>query len=356
MDAFFAAIEQRDFPELRGKPVVVGGDPKSRGVVSTCSYEARKFGIHSAMSSAQAYRLCPHAVFQRPRFEAYREVSRQVMLILHHHTDLVEAASLDEAYLDVTHHKLHIEDPVMIATMIKQHIAAATGGLTASAGVAASLFLAKVASDFNKPDGLTVVLPGQEETFLEKLPIRKIPGVGPVTEKRLLTMGYAVCGDLAAADPGSLEQSLGKWGAVLRERALGIDRRRVEPGGDPKQASAEETFEKDTRDINLLRERLAAFADEIFQDLEQQGLAGKTIVLKVKYYDFETITRSLTLERPPAHAREIYEVAARLLASKTAAGRKPVRLIGLGVSGLRPAASWARPFTPDLFSFQESPS
>ena len=353
MDAFFAAIEQRDFPQYRGKPVVVGGDPQSRGVVSTCSYEARKFGIHSAMAAAQAFRLCPQAIFLRPRFEVYQKVSRQVMEILHRHTDLVEAASLDEAYLDVTVHKLKAEDPVMIATLIKQHIHAATG-LTASAGVATNMFLAKVASDFKKPDGLTVILPGEEAAFLEKLPVRKIPGVGPVTEKRLLGLGYETCGDLAAADTRDLEAQLGKWGRALSRRALGIDDRQVEPGGDPKQCSVEETFEKDTRDVSFLRERLEAYAEEVFADLKRKGLLGRTVVLKLKYFDFKSITRSLTLERPPSGPREIYEVAERLLRTKTLAGRKPVRLLGVGIGGLRPEQEFAGTFTPDLFSFMES--
>lgn len=338
MDAFFAAVEQRDHPEYRGKPVIVGGDPKSRGVVSTASYEARRFGIRSAMPSAQAFRLCPQGIFLRPHFEKYQAVSKRVMAILHQHTALVEPASLDEAYLDVTENRLKIEDPIMIACMIKQSIHAVTQ-LTASAGVAPNMFLAKVASDLNKPDGLTVVHPGEVTSFLENLPVRKIPGVGPVTEAELLKLGLATCGQLAGAGKNLLLKHFGKWGSGLLERARGNDDRRVEPGGESKQYSTEETFARDTKDVAFLKSRLQDFAAEIYSGLEQEGRPGKTVVLKIKYHDFEQITRSQTLGHYLASAQEIYKVACRLLDEKTLAGKKPVRLIGLGLSGLKSQAN-----------------
>lgn len=349
MDAFFAAIEQRDNPALRGKPVIVGGDPKSRGVVSTCSYEARPYGVHSAMASAVAFRLCPQAIFVRPRMQVYQAASRQIHSILHQHTDLVESASLDEAYLDVTRHKLSIEDPVMIARLIKQNIHAATR-LTASAGVATSLFLAKIGSDFKKPDGLTVIPPGTEAEFLENLPVRKIPGVGPVTEAQLHRLGFFTCGDLAAASPGKLEKSLGSWGPALRQRARGIDDRQVEPWTEPKQSSVEETFEKDTVNIPFLKAKLREFSEAVFEDLKRHELMGFTVVLKVKYHDFELITRSQTLRREPGSPNDLYEAGVKLLQAKTRAGRKPIRLIGLGVSGLRSLREIRMTTTPDLFS------
>lgn len=351
MDAFFAAIEQRDFPKLRGKPVVVGGDPRSRGVVSTCSYEARKFGIRSAMPLAQAYRLCPQALFVKPRFEAYREASERVMSILRQHTPLVESVSLDEAYLDVSKHRFGMEDPVMIAAILKQNIHAATK-LTASAGVAANMFLAKIASDHQKPDGLTVVWPGKEEDFLRPLPVRKIPGVGPVTEKALLALGYATCGELADAPLKRLEAELGKTGHHLSFASRGIDEREVVPWVEPKQSSLEETFDQDTRDLRLLKARLKVFAREIYEGLVQSGRMGLTIVLKVKYFDFEQVTRSQTLRHEPCGEEEVYQVAAALLENKTKAGKKAVRLIGLGISGLRPAAEIRSLQTPDLFTAQ----
>ncbi len=229
MDAFFAAVEQRDRPDLKGKPVIVGGDPNSRGVVSTASYEARKFGVHSAMASSRAKKLCPQGVFVRPHFEKYTEASRAIMTILKQHTDLMEVVSVDEAYLDVTRHKLGIQDPVMAASLIKQTIQAVTH-LTASAGVAPNFFLAKIASDFKKPDGLTVVAPEEIPDFLENLPVRKIPGVGPVTEKELHALGFKTCGELALAKKTFLISHFGKTGYFLYERAHGRDSREIEPG------------------------------------------------------------------------------------------------------------------------------
>lgn len=341
MDAFFAAIEERDNPKLAGKPVVVGGDPFGRGVVSTCSYEARKYGIRSAMACAQARKLCPQAIFVRPHFEKYQKESHMIRQIFRQHTDLVEPLSLDEAYLDVTRHRLGMEDPVLIAKMIKQNIHAVTK-LTASAGVAPLLYLAKIASDYQKPDGLTVVYPGQVLNFLKDLPVRKIPGVGPVTEKHLHALGIQTCGDLAGFGCLKLQREFGKTGLFLYERASGIDESEVEPNVPSKQLSMEETFEKDTADVLQLSGYLKSYAEEIYQELRREGRMGRTVVLKVKYHDFESITRSQTLKEFPRSAVPIYETAAKLLKEKTLAGKKLIRLIGLGVSGLEEVKAAAK--------------
>ena len=333
MDAFFAAVEQRDDPELKGKPVIVGGNPNSRSVVSTCSYEARKFGIHSGMPTAQAKRLCPNGVFLTPDFERYNAASKSIMAIFHTYTPLVEQISLDEAYLDVSENKLKLEDPVKLAALIKQHIFAVTK-LTASAGVAPAMFLAKIASDMQKPDGLTVVAPDKVLEFLKDLPVRKIPGVGPRTEEILHGMTLATCGDIWGVKPQDLCAQLGKWGLELFHKARGEENREVNPHWERTQLSAEETFPKDITDMPRLKRKLAELAEHVFYDLKQEGRFGRTVVLKVKYHDFEQITRSRTLAAPPQDWHILHEIASDLLKKKTLAGRKPIRLLGLGVSGL----------------------
>ncbi len=334
MDAFFAAVEQRDDSSLKGKPVIIGGDPNSRSVVSTCSYEARKFGVHSAMPTAQAKRLCPQGVFLYPDFEKYNAASQSIMAILHTYTPLVEQLSLDEAYLDVVENKLKLEDPVKLAALIKQHIFAVTK-LTASAGVAPAMFLAKIASDMQKPDGLTVVYPDMVLEFLKDLPVRKIPGVGPRTEEILHGMTLETCGDIWDMKPQDLTAKLGKWGLELFHRARGEEDRDVNPFWERTQLSAEETFPKDMTDIPWLRRKLAQLAEHVFYDLKQEGRTGRTVVLKVKYHDFEQITRSRTLTAPPGDWHVLDEIACDLLKRKTLAGRKPIRLLGLGISGLK---------------------
>ncbi|OQA56460.1 MAG: DNA polymerase IV [Candidatus Omnitrophica bacterium ADurb.Bin277] len=347
MDAFFAAVEQRDRPELRGKPVIVGGDPRSRGVVSTCSYEARKFGIHSAMSSAQARRLCPEGIFVPPDFKRYGAASKLIMSILRTYTPLVEQVSLDEAYLDVRENRLKLQDPVQLAGLIKQHIFGATR-LTASAGVATAMFLAKIASDFKKPDGLTAIPPGRETGFLKDLPVRKLPGVGPRTEAALHQLGIRTCGALRGMTPEKLREHFGKWGLRLSAMAEGVEDREVIPHWEPVQLSMEETFEKDILKVERLKEKLAELSRRVFSELAYKGRAGRTIVLKVKYHDFKQITRSKTLPLPPEDWKKVYTVAAELLLGKTLAGQKAIRLLGVGVSGLnlkdeiRPAKSVQR--------------
>ncbi len=335
MDAFFASVEQLDHPQWRGRPVIVGGDPKSRGVVSTCSYEARPFGVRSAMPAAQAMKLCPQAIFVRPRIGRYTEISEQVMGIFRHHAPRLEQVSLDEAYLDVTHYRFGIEDPVMIARVIKQNVYAVTH-LTVSAGVAPNMFLAKIASDFKKPDGLTVVQPDEIELFLKDLPVRKIPGVGPVTEARLSRLGLMTCDDLLRAGEAFLYDKFSRLGIFLFHRALGQDDREVDPFTEAKQLSCEETFAKDILDVRQLAEKLRGFSEEVFEALRDRDRTGKTVMLKVKYFDFELITRSRTLAQVPESPEVIFATALELLTQKTEAGKKPIRLLGLGISGLMP--------------------
>lgn len=348
MDAFFAAVEQRDHPELRGKPVIIGGNPRSRSVVSTCSYEARKFGVHSAMPTAQAKRLCPQGIFLHPDFEKYSRASKQVMSIFHTYTSLVEQVSLDEAYLDVTENLLHLEDPVTLAKLIKQHIFAVTR-LTSSAGVAPTLFLAKIASDMKKPDGLTVVLPDKILDFLKDLPLRKMPGVGPKTEEILKKMGFETCSDLWRADARVLCEKLGKWGLELYHRVRGEETRDVNPYWERTQLSEEETFERDVTDIPWLKRKLAQFAEHVFRDLQEEGRTGRTVVLKVKYHDFEQITRSRSLPQPPEDWDQLYEIARDLLTTRTLAGKKPIRLLGLGISGLKSKKEFSKVSQGELF-------
>ncbi|MBI4549816.1 MAG: DNA polymerase IV [Candidatus Omnitrophica bacterium] len=341
MDAFYAAVEQRDNPALRGKPVIVGGSPESRGVVSTASYEARRFGVHSAMASAQAKRLCPQGIFLPPNFEKYEKASQTIHSIFRKYTSRIEPVSLDEAYLDVTRNILKLDDPAELARLIKQHIKAATG-LTASAGVAPNKFLAKVASDFKKPDGLTVVLPDKAQEFLSPLSVRKIPGVGPVTEKRLYGLGIFTCRDLLDQSLEKLARHFGKFGAELYEMARGIDESPVVTGWISKQIGSEETFEADLLDLRVMERELGRIAEEVAARLVSEKRAGKTVTLKVKYSDFSTITRSLTLPRPTGGEEEIRLEAIRMLREKTEAGRRPVRLLGISVSNfdrVRPGSS-----------------
>jgi DNA polymerase-4 len=286
------------------------------------------------MPTSQAKRLCPEAVFLYPDFEKYNAASKTVMSIFHSYTPLVEQVSLDEAYLDVTKNLLHLEDPVKLAGLIKQHIFAATH-LTASAGVAPAMFLAKIASDMQKPDGLTVVYPDKVLEFLKDLPVRKIPGVGPRTEEILHGMTLYTCGDIWGVKPQDLCAKLGKWGLELFHKARGEESREVDPYWERTQLSAEETFSKDITDVPWLKRKLAQLAEHVFYDLKQEGKSGRTVVLKVKYHDFEVITRSRTLAAPPPDWQRLHEIACDLLKTKTMVGRKPIRLLGLGISGLK---------------------
>jgi DNA polymerase-4 len=331
MDAFYASVEQRDRPELKGKPVIVGGDPKSRGVVAACSYEARKFGVHSAMASATAYRLCPDAVFIRARFDVYRAVSAQIREIFYEYTDLVEPLSLDEAFLDVTHNFKGMPSATLIAREIKRKIYERTGRLTASAGVSFSKFLAKVASDMNKPDGITVVTPEMADEFIDKLPIRKFFGVGKVTEEKMLNLGIRTGADLKKFTKEQLIRIFGKSGSYFYDIAHGLDDRAVEPNRIRKSIGQETTFSEDIDDTDRMIEILASIAGELEELLQKRDAKGRTVTLKVKYFDFQSITRSVTINEPADSASVIMRYIRPLL-SKTEAGAKKVRLLGIAVS------------------------
>jgi DNA polymerase IV len=331
MDAFYASVEQRDRPELRGRPVVVGADPKGRGVVSAASYEARRFGIHSAMPIGRAYRLCPAAAFLPVDMDKYARDSERIMAILADFTPLVEPLSLDEAFLDVSGSRALHGTGVEIARCIKARIRAEVG-LTASAGVAPNKFVAKIASDLEKPDGLVVVEPGQEAAFLRDLPLRRLWGVGPAAERELGAFGVRTIGDLVRLGRTRLEARLGASGAHLVELAQGIDDRPVVPWHDAKSIGAEETFLHDTRDVGRLRATLLAQSDRVAGELRAARLRGRTVTLKLRFADFHTITRRGTGEAPTADAGEIFR---RVWAAFSKVPRpQAIRLIGLSVSGL----------------------
>jgi DNA polymerase-4 len=330
MDAFYASVEQRDNPELKGKPVIVGGNPKSRGVVAACSYEARKFGIHSAMAASWAYKLCPDAVFLRPRFDAYSVVSAQIRELFHEYTDFVEPLSLDEAYLDVTGNKKGITSATQIAQEIKKKIYERTG-LTASAGVSFNKFLAKIASDFNKPDGLTVVTPEKADEFIDKLPIRKFFGIGKATEKRMHDIGIKTGADLKKMSRDELIHNFGKAGNYFYNIAHGNDERPVNAHRIRKSIGKETTLSKDINDKEEIISILEQIALKLENMVKEQNIKGKTVTLKIKYYDFQSITRSVTHEEPAVEATAIMKHIKALL-DKTEAGRKKVRLLGITIS------------------------
>ncbi len=333
MDAFFASVEQRDFPEYRGKPLVVGGTPEGRGVVASASYEARAFGIRSAMSAAQAKRLCPNAVFVLPRFEAYQEASRGIHSIFKEATDLVEPLSLDEAYLDVTEN--HWGEPLggKVAIRIQRRIHEELG-LTASAGVSSTLFVAKLASDFKKPRGLTIVKPEEAQAFIAPLPVSKLWGVGPATEKILHSLGLFKIADLRTFPVDALERELGKHGKFLHRLAFGEDSRMVDPGWERKSYGGETTFQRDLLQVAEIENALKTLAKDLSESLVADERKAKTITIKVRYSDFETVTRSQTLHRHVDEVRPILETSMELLISKTEAGLRPVRLVGISVSQL----------------------
>ena len=333
MDAFYASVEQRDDPSLRGRPVVVGGDPASRGVVATCSYEARRYGIRSAIPSAQAYRLCPDAVFVRPRMSVYREVSRQIRAIFHEVTELVEPLSLDEAYLDVTQNHLNLEYARDVARYLKARIWEETQ-LTGSAGVAPNKLVAKVASDLRKPNGLVIVPPGRVQAFIDALEVEKIWGVGPATAKRLHGMGIKTGRDLRQWEPAALERAMGKHGRFLARLARGDDPRQVTPNRVAKSRGAEITLSNDVTDLAVLDGLIDDHAARVAASLTRMERPGRTVTLKVRYDDFSTITRSRTLSSATKDAEPIAQTAKELLRAATEAGRRPVRLIGVSVSGL----------------------
>jgi DNA polymerase-4 len=331
MDAFYASVEQRDRPELRGRPLAVGGSPTGRGVVAAASYEARAFGVRSAIPMARAVRLCPELVIVRPDMAKYKAVSQQVFAIFRSVTPLVEPLSLDEAYLDVTENSWQEPLATAVAKRIKSLIRETTG-LTASAGVAPNKFLAKVASAWRKPDGLTVIPPDRIEAFLQKLPVEALWGVGPVTARRLKERGIVQLTDVRRADPAELRAAVGSMTDWLLKLAAGEDDRPVQPNRESKSSSSECTYAEDLTDLERIRAEVAEMAQEGAAWLGQRQLHARTVTLKVRYRDFTTITRSHT--RPPTDdPDEITRRAVDLLA-KTDAGRRPVRLLGVGVHNL----------------------
>ena len=329
MDAFYASVEQADNRELRGKPVIIGGG--KRGVVSAASYEARKFGVHSAMPMFQARRLCPNGIFLPVRMKRYREVSRLVMAILGSFTPLLEKASVDEAYLDVTGTERLFGPAVRVAENIKYQVRQETG-LTCSIGVAPNKFLAKIASDMDKPDGLTVISHEKVQDFLKSLPVQKIPGVGKRTLEVLKTLGVRNVSDILGVPEDFLTRKLGKAGMELIERARGIDNSPVVPLSEPKSFSAEHTLPEDTGDMEEIRKHLLVQSERVGHDLRIHGYAGRTITLKLKFADFRTITRSRTFPDTISTTSEIYRRALELLDKVDI--RLKVRLVGVGVSTL----------------------
>ncbi len=329
MDAFFASIEQRDHPEFRGKPVIVGSPPDQRGVVCAASYEARKFKVRSAMPSRTAGKLCPHGIFVRPRMEVYRAESGLIMEILRSFTPLVERVSVDEAYLDVS----EAAEPVAVAQEIKRRIKEERS-LSASIGVSGNKFLAKLGSDFQKPDGLTVIPEAGRVEFLKPLPIMAIHGVGPVTAQALQAQGIHTIGDLQHTTI-NLEAVVGSFAETLKQRALGNDDRPVDLSDERKSISAETTFLNDTDHRPTLRAALREMSADVAQTLEKDQTAALTVQVKVRYSDFFTLTRQIRMEDPVTTPQEIYRLACFLLA-KHQLVKRPLRLLGIGLSTLVP--------------------
>ncbi len=350
MDAFYASVEQRDDPALRGKPVVVAWHG-ARSVVCAASYEARVFGVRSAMPAVRAERLCPDAIFVPPDFVRYKAVSKQVRSIFERHTDLIEPLSLDEAYLDVTLPKQDLGSATAIAMHIRDAIRDETQ-LTASAGIAPNKFLAKIASDWNKPDGQFVVKPPQVDAFVAALAVGKIPGVGKVMQAKLAELGIANCSDLRAFSSEALEQRFGRWGRRLHELSLGIDEREVQPERPTLQVSAEDTFEHDLLleelEPHIRRMAAKAWAGYLRERQQHPERIARTVVLKLKTSDFRTLTRSLTAAEPPTSEQGFADIACALRERVTLPARTRYRLVGAGLAGFaEPDGSAAQ---DDLFA------
>lgn len=330
MDAFFAAVEQRDHPEYRGKPLIVGGDPNSRGVVSTCSYEARKFGIHSGMATSKAFKLCPHGIYVSSNFDSIKEASNNIHEIFHKYTDIVEPLSLDEAYLDVTTNKIGEPSATRLAKRICQEIFDKTS-LTASAGVSYNKFIAKVASDFNKPKGITIVTPDMAKKFIEELPIRKFWGVGKVTEKKMLQLGIKTGLELSRYKKYELIEYFGKAGPFFYDIVRGIDNREVQTHRERKSIGREKTFREDITDKSTLIDFLYSVAKWVEDDLRKKNKKALTITLKITYHDFSKATRSITAPSYLSKADDIMLYINSLI-PKTEIGEKAVRLLGISTS------------------------
>jgi DNA polymerase-4 len=350
LDAFYASVEVLDDPSLRGKPVIVGGSER-RGVVSAASYEARAFGVHSAMPTATAKRRCPQGVFLPVRMGRYKEASEKVFAIFRRFTPLVEPLSIDEAFLDVTGCERLFGSAEDVARKIREAVREETG-LTVSAGVAPNKFLAKIASDLSKPDGLTVVPPGGEVAFLDPLPVGKLWGVGKVTEQALRGRGIRRIGDLRRVPENELKRRFGAPGAQLHRLARGIDERPVETDHETKSIGHEDTYDRDLLERGAMRRELLSLSDRVSARLRRHGLKGKTVTLKVKYADFVQVTRAATLPDPTDDGGTLYRVALDLLVD-TEAGSRPVRLLGISASRLAPAGEATPPRTEQLTLFGE---
>ena len=332
MDAFYASVEQKDNPTLKGKPVIVGGRPDSRGVVAACSYEARAYGIHSAMPCARAYKLCPHAAFIRPRMDRYREISTIVMSIFHRFTDIIEPLSLDEAYLDITENKISEQSATIVAKQICRMIFDETG-LTASAGVSCNKFVAKIASDLNKPNGISIIRPDEIPAFLARLPVGKFHGVGKVTEKKMILLGIRNGADLKDRSRQELIEHFGKHGLFYYNIVRGKDDREVRPSRTRKSIGAERTFKEDIDNIDDVIDLLQSISARVGTTLLEKKCSGRTITLKVRYSDFTTITRSFTSRTALTCHADIFRHVPRLL-DATEAGYRKIRLLGISVSNL----------------------
>lgn len=346
MDAFYASVEQRDAPALRGKPVVVAWRG-ARSVVCAASYEARRFGIHSAMPTMRAERLCPEAIFVPPDFPRYKAVSRQVREIFARYTDLIEPLSLDEAYLDVTRPRIRLPSATAIAQAIRRTIRSETG-LTASAGVASSKYLAKIASDWRKPDGLFVLRPTRVEAFLTSLPVGKLPGVGKVMKQRLAELDVSTVGELRTLSQALLEQRFGRWGLRLYELARGIDDNPVATDRPTLQVSAEDTFEQDLR-LDQLEPHIRRLAKKTWKGAErEEGRVARTVVLKLKTADFRVLTRSVTSPTRPSSEHELADIACALRARVGRPADCLYRLVGVGLCGFVDEADFSA--QEELFS------
>lgn len=332
MDAFYASVEQRDFPEYRDKPVIVGGSPEGRGVVAAASYEVRKYGVHSAMPAAKAIRLSPHAIFVKPRFEVYRAVSAQIRDIFYSYTDLVEPLSLDEAFLDVTENHKDIPSGTLIAKQIRREIKKETQ-LNASAGVSYNKFLAKIASDLNKPNGQAVITPKEAPAFLEQLPIGEFYGIGDATEQKMHSLDIHNGADLKEWSEIDLIERFGKTGRFYYNIVRGIDHREVKTDRIRKSIGKERTFSEDIDDINWIHSFFDELAEKIVKRMKNKSAAGKTVTIKVRYSDFTTVTRSTSFDYYIDDAEEIAETA-KMLLEQTDAGKRKVRLLGITLSNL----------------------
>lgn len=346
LDAFYAAVEELERPELRGRPLVVGGDPHGRGVVATANYEARKYGIGSAMSCAEAFRRCPHALFVRPRMRVYSSYSDAVWELVAGIVSTIERAGMDEGYLELSDVAPDFARARALAEAVQTSIRGATS-LSCSLGVGTSKVVAKVASDRRKPGGITVVPPGREASFLEPFDIRLLPGIGPRTESRLRGLGIATLGALAGLSDGELAALLpGKNGRLLRDRARGIDPRPVEPVGEAVSISSEETFDRDIADRERLHDELRRMADQVAERLTAHGHAARTVTTKVRYTDFSIRSRSITLPVGTDEAARIGDLGCALLDRALADRPGALRLVGVGVSNLEPYRQLALPVKP----------